>query len=89
MAQATTAVECVVGAITGEKGTLGAYLKGHPELFPAALKKGLEVLWGYGCDEGARLARREPSLLREEAEFVVTACAAVCTLLTRKHSGDG
>jgi hypothetical protein len=75
----------VLGEITGEAMTLGEYLKKHSGLFHPALKKGLEGIWGYASDEGARHGKAgiEPS--REDAEFVFAVCAATCTLLTRKH----
>lgn len=85
VAHATNAVECVLGAITGQVMTLGKYLDKHPSLFHPALKKGLDGVYGYASDEGARHGKEgtEPSV--EEAEFAVAVCAAVCTLLTRKH----
>jgi AbiJ N-terminal domain 4 len=85
VAQATNAVECVLGEITGKAMTLGKYLDKYPDLFHPALKKGLDGVYGYASDEGARHGKEgtEPTL--EEAEFTVATCAAVCTLLTKKH----
>jgi hypothetical protein len=82
---ATNAVECVLGEITGQAMTLGQYLDKHRGLFHQSLRKGLDGIYGYASDEGARHGKEgtEPAL--EEAEFAVAACAAVCTLLTRKH----
>ncbi|MGA2301760.1 MAG: hypothetical protein ABSG77_13850 [Candidatus Acidiferrum sp.] len=80
---ATSAVECVLGEITGQAMTLGKYLDStsvHP-----ALKKGLDGIYGYASDEGARHGKEGTEPAREEAEFAVAVCAAVCTLLTRKH----
>jgi hypothetical protein len=85
VAHATSAVECVLGGITGEAMTLGKYLDKHPGLFHPALKKGLDGIYGYASDEGARHGKEGTEPKWEEAEFVVAACAAVCTLLTRKH----
>jgi AbiJ-like protein len=85
VAQATNAVECVLGEITGATMTLGDYLKKNPGLFHPALKKGLDGIYGYASDEGARHGREGTEPSREEAEFAVAVCAAVCTLLTRKH----
>jgi len=85
VAHATSAVECVLGEITGETMTLGKYLDKHPDLFHAALKKSLDGIYGYASDAGARHGKEgiEPAI--EEARFVVAACAAVCTLLNGKH----
>lgn len=85
VSHATSAVECVLGEITGQSTTLGDYLKRNPSLFDPALQKGLHGIYGYASDEGARHGKEgtEPAL--EEAEFVVATCAAVCTLLIRKQ----
>jgi hypothetical protein len=88
VAHATSAVECVLGEITGQDMTLGEYLNRHPGLFHPALKKGLHGIYGYACDEGARHGKEGTEPTREEAEFAVAVCAAVCTLLTRKHPHD-
>ncbi len=85
VAQATNAVECVLGEITGQTMTLGDYLKKNASLFHPALAKGLRGIYGYASDEGARHGKEGTAPTREDAEFVVSACAAVCTLLTRKH----
>jgi hypothetical protein len=83
VAHATSAVECVLNDITGESLTLGKYLDQHPKLFHSALKKGLDGLYGFASDAGARHGKEgiEPSL--PEAEFAVTICAATCSLLNR------
>jgi hypothetical protein len=85
VAHATNAVECVLGEITGEKTALGDHLKKKPAIFHPALKKGLEGIYGYASDEGARHGKEGTKPAREEAEFVLATCAAVCTLLARKH----
>jgi hypothetical protein len=85
VAHATNAVECVLGEITGQALTLGAYLDKNPNLFHPALKKGLNGVYGYVSDEGARHGREGTEPTVEDAEFAVAVCAAVCTLLTRKH----
>ena len=85
VAHATSAVECVLGEITGQATTLGRYLDKNPGLFHPALKKGLDGIYGYASDEGARHGKEGTEPAREEAEFTVAVCAAVCTLLTRKH----
>lgn len=85
VAHATNAVECVLGEITGQATTLGKYLDKNPTLFHPALKKGLDGIYGYASDEGARHGKEGTEPAREEAEFAVAVCAAVCTLLTRKR----
>jgi hypothetical protein len=80
----TSAVECVLGDLTGEALTLGKYLDRHPKLFHPAIKKALDGVYGYASDAGARHGKEgiEPS--HEEARFAVATCAAVCTLLTNQ-----
>ena len=85
VAHATNAVECVLGKITGQAMTLGKYLDKHPSLFHPALKKGLDGVYGYASDEGARHGKQGTEPTAEEAEFTVAVCAATCTLLTRTH----
>src|ERR1019366_719847 len=84
VAHATSAVECVLGEITGESLTLGKYLDRHSKLFHPALKKALDGIYGYASDAGARHGKEgiEPSL--DEAQFAVSTCAAACTLLTNR-----
>lgn len=86
VAHATSAVECVLGEITGQSMTLGKYLDKNPTLLHPALKKGLDGIYGYASDAGARHGREGIEPNREEAEFVVAVCAAICSLLTRKHA---
>jgi hypothetical protein len=85
VAHATSAVECVLGEITGQAMTLGKYLDKNPSLFHPALKKGLDGIYGYASDEGARHGKEGTEPTGEEAEFAVAVCAAVCALLTRKR----
>src|SRR5579859_1494861 len=84
ISHATSAVECVLGELSGEALTLGKYLDRHPKLFHPALKKVLDGIYGYASDAGARHGKEgiEPS--PEEARFAVATCAAVCTLLTNQ-----
>lgn len=83
--QATNAMECVLGEVTGKSTTLGAYLKQEPALFPGSLKKALDGLWGYASEEGARHGKEGVEPPREEAELIVSIAAAVTTYLNRKH----
>lgn len=84
VAHATSAVECVLNAITGEAMTLGKYLDKHQSLFNPALKKSLDGVYGYTSDAGARHGREGKEPTFAEAQFAVTTCAAACTLLTAK-----
>jgi hypothetical protein len=86
ISHAIAALECVAGDITGNhKATLGDVLKEHPEFFPGGLKKGLEGVWGYSCNEGARHGKEGKEPEREEAELIVALAAAVATYLSRKN----
>lgn len=86
ISHAIAALECVAGNITGnDKATFGDILKSHPELFPGGLKKGLEGVWGYSCNEGARHGKEGKAPEREEAEFIVGLAASIATYLSRKN----
>lgn len=85
ISHAIAALECVAGDITGnEKATFGDILKTSPELFPGGLKKGLEGIWGYSCNEGARHGKEGKAPAREDAELVVGVAACVATYLSQK-----
>lgn len=85
ISHAIAALECVAGDIIGnEKATFGDILKSHPDLFPGGLKKGLEGVWGYACNEGARHGKEGRVPERDEAELVVGLAASVATYLNRK-----
>jgi AbiJ N-terminal domain 4 len=88
VAQATSAVECLLHDITGQEMTLGKYLDKHPSLFHPALKKALDGVYGYASDAGARHGKegQEPSF--DEAQFAVTTCATACSLLTAMNPKD-
>ena len=81
VSHATSAVESLLHDITGEALTLGEYLKKHANLFHPALKKGLEGVYGFACDAGARHGKEGTAPSFNEAQFAVTTCAATCTLL--------
>ena len=86
ISQAVAALECVAGDITGnDKAIFGDVLKSYPELFPGGLKKGLEGVWGYSCNEGARHGKEGKEPEREEAELIVGLAASVATYLNRKN----
>ena len=84
VAHATSSVECVLGEVTGESLTLGKYLDRYPKLFHPSLRKALDGIYGFASDAGARHGKEgvEPSY--DEAVFVLSTCAAVCTLLTKQ-----
>jgi hypothetical protein len=82
---ATSAVECVLGEITtGKKKGLSDYLQENPGLFHPALKEGLGKIYAYASDV-ARHGKEGTEPASEDAEFAFAACAAVCTLLMKKH----
>jgi hypothetical protein len=57
--------------------------------FIQRLSKGLDGIYGYASDEGARHGKEGTEPSRDDAEFTIATCAAVCTLLTRKNSTLG
>ena len=79
---ATNAVESLLHDITGESMTLGEFLKKHSELFHPALQKGLNGIYGFASDSGARHGKEGTVPTFEHAKFAVAVCAATCTLLT-------
>jgi hypothetical protein len=81
VSHATNAVECLLNDITGEAMTLGKYLDKHPKLLHPSLKKALDGVYGYASDAGARHGKEGKEPTFDEAQFAVTTCAAVCTLL--------
>lgn len=82
---ATNSVECVMGELTGKPMTLGEYLNKNPSLIHPTLAKGFHGIYGYACEEGARHGKEGTEPTAAEAQFVVATCAALCTLLSRKH----
>jgi hypothetical protein len=87
LSHATSSIECVMGELTGKPMTLGEYLNKKHSLIHPALAKGFLGIYGYASDEGARHGKEGTEPTAAEAEFVVHAYAAVCTLLTRQHPG--
>lgn len=85
ISHATGAMECVLNDLTGEKKTLGDYLKRYQNLFPGNMREALKALWGFTSQEGARHGQEGVEPPREDAEFVVAIAAAVSTYLNRKH----
>ncbi len=89
VSHAIAALECVAGEITGnDKATFGDVLKSHPELFPGGLKKAVEGVWGYSCNEGARHGKEGKEPEREGAALIVGLAAVVATYLNRKARTD-
>lgn len=88
ISRATNAVECVLGALNGEHLTLGEHLKRHSAKFRPALRKALEGIYGFACDAGPRHGKEGHKPTYDEAEFVVSACAAVCTFLVASRSTE-
>ena len=85
---ATNSVECVLHDITGQAMPLGKYLDKHPTLFHPSLKKALDGVFGYASDAGARHGKEGKEPTFAEAQFVVTICAAACSLLTARNPKD-
>jgi hypothetical protein len=81
ISRATNAVECVLGAINGEHLTLGKHLDRYTSRFHPALKKALDGIYGFASDAGARHGKEGHKPTYEEADFVVSVCAAVCSYL--------
>jgi hypothetical protein len=87
VSHATSAVECVLGDITGNSSlTLGKQLGAkqtvqYPFPLHSALRKALDGIYGFASDAGARHGKEgvEPDI--EEARFILTSCAAACSLL--------
>ena len=88
------AVESVTKQVVpGNPGTLGKALTvlERQEGLHGALKKGFSALYGYTSDEpGVRhsLLEDESQVTRDEAIFMIGACAAFCSYLWRKF-GSG
>ncbi len=85
VSRATSAVECVLHDITGESMTLGKYLSAYPGLFHPALQKGLDGIYGYASDDGARHGKEGTLPTPEAARFVVATCSSICTLLAETN----
>ena len=89
VSQSTSAVEALLHDITGrpqKKKTLSDYLKESPDLLHPALREALNKIYGYASDEGARHGKEGTQPTPEEARFVLTTCAAICTLLAEANS---
>jgi len=90
VSHATGAVECVLGDILGNPSlALGKQLDTkqlikYPFPIHPALVKALEGVYGFASDAGARHGKEgmEPDV--EEARFVLTSCAAACSLLNAR-----
>ena len=82
------AVESVARRIAPEAGTLGPALNKMGELHPA-LKKAFSSLYGYTSDEqGIRHALLDEAASpaqRDEAVFMLGACASFVSYMLRKH----
>lgn len=85
---AMAALECVARDVTGDKGTLGDWLKKNRELVPAPLDQAVEKVWGFASERGRHvLEGRAPT--RDEAELVVHLAAAVASYLSRLTPSSG
>jgi AbiJ N-terminal domain 4 len=82
VSQATAAVESLLSDITNQEMSLGKYLDKYPKLIHPALKRGLDGVYGYACDAGARHGKEGKVPTFDKAQFALTICAAACTLLS-------
>jgi AbiJ N-terminal domain 4 len=89
--ESISAVEGLVVAAVGEKGTLGQLIKRLEERAPIhpALRNGLSSLYGYTSDEGGiRHALMEAdSVTFAEAKFLLVVCSAFVNLVEGKMNG--
>jgi AbiJ N-terminal domain 4 len=81
VSQATNAIEALLHNITGEAMTLGKYLDRYPTLFHSALKQAIDKLYGYASDVARHGKEGGPQPTPAEARYILTVCAATCTLL--------
>ncbi|WP_249354792.1 AbiJ-NTD4 domain-containing protein [Ralstonia sp. 3PA37C10] len=80
---AMASLECVARDITGDKSTLGEWVKHNRAAFPAPLDVAVEKLWGYTSEHGRHLQQgAEPPA--EEAELIVGISAAIGSYLAKK-----
>ena len=86
--ESINAVESVARRIAPEAQTLGSALKKMGKLHPA-LKEAFSSLYGYTSDEqGIRHARLDEAASpaqRDEAVFMLGACASFVSYMLRKH----
>ncbi|WP_193452112.1 AbiJ-NTD4 domain-containing protein [Pseudomonas nitroreducens] len=86
--ESISAVESLVQAALGEKGTLGALLNNLEERIElhAALKSAFTKLYGYTSDaDGIRHALSDNSSIKfEDAKFMLVACSAFVNLVKVK-----
>lgn len=77
------ALECLAKQITGDpSATLGSIVKKLD--LPKPLDEAVHKLWGYASQSGRHIAEgKEPVF--EDAEFIVTMSAALCTYLARRQ----
>jgi hypothetical protein len=77
------ALECLAKQLTGNsKGTLGQMVAKLD--LPKPLDAAVEKLWGYASQSGRHIAEGgEPTF--EDAEFIVTVAAGLCTYLARRQ----
>jgi hypothetical protein len=88
VAGAASAVEALFHDLSGRpsgKLTLADYLKANPNLLHPALSKALSIIFGYASDEGARHGKEGTQPTQPGARFMVTTCAAICSLLVETN----
>ena len=81
---AVGALEAAARHVSGnERATLGEIIAQHPQLFPGALKKAAEGLWGF-ASETARHVREGAEIQVREAAMVVGAASSLAAYLLEK-----
>jgi len=80
---AMAALECVARDKAFSKDTLGALIQRNPDLFPKPLDRAVELIWGFGSNQGRHLIEGNAPAF-EEAELIVGLSGVLCRYLTRR-----
>ena len=80
---AMAALECIARDKALSKDTLGQLIQRNPDLFPKPLDKAVELIWGFGSNQGRHLMEGKAPAF-DEAELIVGLSGVLCRYLTRK-----
>ncbi len=80
---AMAALECIARDKVFSKDTLGLLIQRNPDLFPKPLDKAVELIWGFGSNQGRHLIEGKAPAF-DEAELIVGLSGVLCRYLTRK-----
>ena len=80
---AMAALECIARDKAFSKDTLGLLIQRNPDLFPKPLDKAIELIWGFGSNQGRHLMEGKTPAF-DEAELIVGLSGVLCRYLTRK-----